>query len=299
MRPESAGTREDLLNGSAWQDCHYTSPDGLTLYYRDYAAESDRLPVVCLPGLSRNSRDFETLAPRLQRGGRRVITPDLRGRGRSQRDPNWSNYQPLTYLGDIAALQAAAGAERVVVIGTSLGGILAMLIAATRPAAIAGAVLNDVGPEIASEGLQRISQYVGRCAPVSNWEEAAAQARANYGFAMPGLSDDDWLDYARRSYIEIDGVPQLDMDPMIGEAVRSARSGAVPDLWPAFGALQPVPTLALRGVLSDVLSAETFDRMAREKPDLRRLSVERRGHPPLLDEPEVVEAIEEFLAELP
>jgi pimeloyl-ACP methyl ester carboxylesterase len=287
------------LNGTAWHDCHYTSPDGLALYYRDYPAETDRLPVVCLPGLTRNSRDFETLAPRLQRGGRRVIAPDLRGRGRSQYDPNWSNYQPLTYLGDIAALQAAAGAERVVVIGTSLGGILAMLIAATRPNAIAGAVLNDVGPEIAAEGLQRISQYVGRAAPVGSWAEAAAQARDTYGLAMPGLSDDDWLDYARRSYIDVGGVPQLDMDPMIGEAVRSAPAGAAPDLWPVFEALKPVPTLALRGVMSDVLSAETFDRMAQEKPDLRRLSVERRGHPPLLDEPEVVATIEEFLAELP
>jgi pimeloyl-ACP methyl ester carboxylesterase len=287
------------LNGNTWQDRHYTSSDGLTLYYRDYAAESDQLPVLCLPGLTRNSRDFETLAPRLQARGRRVIAPDLRGRGRSQYDPNWSNYQPLTYLGDIAALQTAAGAERVVVVGTSLGGILAMLMAATRPAAIAGAVLNDVGPEIAIEGLQRISQYVGRHVPVRSWEEAAAQARATYGLSMPGLTDEDWLVYARRSYAEIDGVPQPDMDPMIGEAVRSAPSGAAPDLWPVFGALGPVPTLALRGVLSDVLSAETFDRMAREKPDLRRLSVERRGHPPLLDEPEVVAALEEFLAELP
>lgn len=287
------------INGTAWQDRHYTSPDGLALYYRDYPAQTARLPVLCLPGLTRNSRDFESLARRLQRGGRRVITPDLRGRGRSQRDPNWSNYQPITYLGDIAALQDAAGAERVVVIGTSLGGILAMLIAATRPGAIAGAVLNDVGPEIAAEGLQRISQYVGRLAPVASWEEAAAQARATYGLAMPDLTDDDWYDYARRSYVEVDGVPRLDVDPMVGEAVRAARSDAAPDLWPVFGALRPLPVLALRGVLSDVLSVGTFDRMAREKPDLRRLNVERRGHPPLLDEPEVVSAIEEFLAELP
>jgi pimeloyl-ACP methyl ester carboxylesterase len=289
----------DRPNGTAWQDRHYSSTDGLTLYYRDYAAAPGRLPVLCLPGLTRNSRDFESLALRLQAGGRRVLSPDLRGRGRSQRDPNWSNYQPATYLGDIAALQAAAGAGRVIVIGTSLGGILAMLIAATRPAAMAGAVLNDVGPEIAKEGLERISQYVGRNTPVGSWGEAAAQARATYALAMPGLTDEDWLDYARRSYVEVDGVPQLDMDPMIGEAVRSAPSGAAPDLWPMFGALRPLPVLALRGVLSDVLSAETFDRMAVEKPDLRRLSVQRRGHPPLLDEPEVVAAIEEFLEELP
>jgi pimeloyl-ACP methyl ester carboxylesterase len=289
------------LNGIAWQERYFESSDGLSLYYRDYlpAEASDRLPVLCLPGLTRNSRDFEALALRLQRAGRRVLTPDLRGRGRSQHDPDWSNYQPTTYLGDLAALQAAAGAERVVVVGTSLGGILAMLIAATRPAAIAAAVLNDVGPEIAPEGLQRIAQYVGRHIPVGSWEEAAAQARATYGLALPDLTDAQWLAFARRSYVEVDGVPRLDMDPMIGEAVRAAPSGAAPDLWPVYGALRPLPALAVRGELSDVLSEATFERMALEKPDLRRVTVARRGHPPLLDEPECVTAIDEFLSDLP
>jgi pimeloyl-ACP methyl ester carboxylesterase len=242
------------LNGTAWQDRYFESSDGLTLYYRDYPApESGRLPVMCLPGLTRNSRDFEALALWLQRGGRRVLTPDLRGRGRSQYDPNWSNYHPGTYLGDLERLQTAALAERVIVVGTSLGGILAMLIAATRPAAIAGAVLNDVGPEIAPEGLQRIAQYVGRHAPVGNWEEAVAQAQSTYGLALPDLTLADWQALARRSYIEVDGVPRLDMDPMIGEAVRAAPAGAAPDLWPVYAALAPLPVLALRGAMSDVL----------------------------------------------
>jgi pimeloyl-ACP methyl ester carboxylesterase len=288
------------LNGTAWRDRYFESSDGLTLYYRDYTApESDRLPVMCLPGLTRNSRDFEALALWLQRGGRRVLTPDLRGRGRSQHDPNWSNYHPGTYLGDLERLQAAASAERVIVVGTSLGGILAMLIAATRPAAIAGAVLNDVGPEIAPEGLQRIAQYVGRHAPVGSWEDAIAQAQSTYGLALPDLTPADWQALARRSYIEVDGVPRLDMDPMIGEAVRAAPAGAAPDLWPVYAALAPLPALALRGALSDVLSEATFERMAREKPDLRRLSVARRGHPPLLDEPECLAAIDDFLSTLP
>lgn len=291
---------EHPLNGTAWRDCYFESPDGLRLYYREYPApDTGRLPVVCLPGLTRNSRDFESLALRMQRAGRRVLSPDLRGRGRSQYDPNWTNYHPGTYLGDIEALQAAAGAGRTVVVGTSLGGILAMLIAATRPAAIAGAVLNDVGPEIAPEGLQRISQYVGRAEPVRSWEEAAAQTRATYGLALPDLGDHDWLVHARRSYVEVDGVPRLDMDPMIGEAVRNAPAAAAPDLWTVFGALAPLPVLALRGELSDVLSAGTFERMGREKPDLRRVTVPRRGHVPLLDEPECVAAIDEFLATVP
>lgn len=288
------------MNGTGWQDCYFESADGLMLFYREYPAQSsDRLPVMCLPGLTRNSRDFEALALRLQRAGRRVLTPDLRGRGRSQYDPNWANYHPGTYLGDLERLQAAAEAQRVVIVGTSLGGILAMLIAATRPQALAGAVLNDVGPEIASEGLQRISKYVGRHTPVGNWEEAAAQARATYGLALPGLTDEEWLDFARRSYVDVDGVPRLDMDPMIGEAVRAAPAGAAPDLWPAYAALGPLPALALRGELSDVLSEATFERMGREKPDLRRVSVAGRGHPPLLDEPECLAAIDEFIAALP
>ena len=283
------------------QECWYESADGLRLYYSDFAVDgSDRLPVLCLPGLTRNSRDFESLAEHLQQNlGRRVLTPDLRGRGRSQRDPNWRNYQPLTYLGDIERLQVAAGAPRVVAIGTSLGGILSMLIAATRPQALAGVVLNDVGPEVAPEGLARIAEYVGRAAPVASWAEAAAQAKATYGLALPRFGDDDWLDFARRSYVEVDGVPQLDMDPMIGEAVRASPAGAAPDLWPVFGALRPIPALAIRGELSDVLSVSTFERMGRDKPDLERLSVRDRGHPPLLDEPEAVAAIEAFLARLP
>jgi pimeloyl-ACP methyl ester carboxylesterase len=228
-----------------------------------------------------------------------VLSPDLRGRGRSQHDPNFMNYHPGTYVGDLALLLKDADVDRVVLLGTSLGGILSMLIAAGMPRVPAGVILNDVGPEVAPEGLQRIAQYVGRAAPVGNWAEAAAQSRATYGLALPDLTDEDWLAMAHRAYVEVDGVPRLDMDPRIGDAVRAAPAGAAPDLWPLYAALKPVPTLAIRGELSDVLSVATFDRMNREKPDLRRLTVPRRGHPPLLDEPECVAAIDEFLAELP
>ena len=287
------------MTGNAWQDRYYTSADGLQLYYRDYASPgSSRLPVLCLPGLTRNSRDFETVAPRIARS-RRVLCADLRGRGRSQHDPVWQNYHPGTYLADLAHLLADAGAERVVLLGTSLGGILSMLISATQSKAVAGVVLNDVGPEVAPEGLQRIAAYVGRHAPVTSWAQALEQARSTYGLALPGLGDDEWLAFVRRSYSEVDGVPRLDMDPMIGEAVRAAPAAAAPDLWPLFAALRPVPTLAIRGAISDVLSVQTFDRMAAEKPDLERLTVPGRGHPPLLDEPECVAAIDGFLSRLP
>jgi pimeloyl-ACP methyl ester carboxylesterase len=253
--------------------------------------------VLCLPGLTRNSRDFESIAHRMRRS-RRVLCADLRGRGLSQHDTDWKNYHPGTYAGDIAMLLRDAGVSKVIILGTSLGGILAMVVAATTPQVLAGVILNDVGPEVAAEGLKRISTYVGKSAPVSSWAEAAEQARNTYGLAWPDATDADSLGFAKRSYTIVDGVPRLAMDPMIGEAVRAAPAGAAPDLWPVFGALKPIPTLALRGALSDVLSQQTFDRMALEKPDLVRVTVARRGHPPMLDEPDSVAAIDSFLARL-
>jgi pimeloyl-ACP methyl ester carboxylesterase len=286
------------VNGG-WRERQYASADGLRLHYRDYPADAaGRLPVLCLPGLTRNCRDFESTALRLQRT-RRVLTPDLRGRGRSQHDPDWRNYHPGTYLADLALLLADAGVPRVVLLGTSLGGILSMLIAATSPHVPAAVILNDIGPDVDPAGAQRIASYVGRHAPVRNWADAAAQMREMYQVAMPEAQESDWMAFARRSYTEVDGAPRLDVDPAIGEAVRAAPAGAAPDLWPVYASLRPLPALAFRGELSDVLSPATFDRMAREKPDLQRVTVARRGHPPLLDEPECVAAIDAFLASVP
>ena len=287
------------MSSAAWTDRYFTSADGLRLYYRDYpAAAPGLLPVLCLPGLTRNCRDFESSALRIRKT-RRVLSADLRGRGRSQHDPNFLNYHPGTYMGDVARLLADAGVDKVILFGTSLGGILSMLIAAATPVVPAAVILNDVGPEVAPEGLQRIASYVGRHTPVRTWQEAAEQMRAMYGVAMPDAADADWMAFARRSYSEVDGVPVLDVDRGVGEAVRAAPSGAAPDLWPLYAALKPVPTLAIRGELSDVLSVATFDRMQREKPDLQRVTVARRGHPPLLDEPECIAAIDAFLSRLP
>jgi len=278
----------------------FASGDGLQLFYRDFAPLTQRpkLPVLCLPGLTRNSRDFTHVAERV-RQDRRVLCADLRGRGRSQHDPVWQNYHPGTYLTDIGLLLQDAGVTRCVLLGTSLGGILSMLLVATNPRLAAGVILNDVGPEVAPEGLARIAAYVGRHAPPASWEEAVATVRATYGVAMPGLTHDQWVAHAKRSYSDVGGVPRLDMDPMIGEAIRSAPSAAAPDLWPLFAALRPVPTLALRGATSDILAVATFDRMLREKPDLVRVEVPQRGHTPMLDEPVSVAAIDEFLARLP
>jgi pimeloyl-ACP methyl ester carboxylesterase len=275
-----------------WYDSH----DGRRLFSRVYAGPAAAAPVVlCLHGLMRNSRDFEELAAHLV-ARCRVIVPDVRGRGFSARDPDFNNYQIPVYLQDVLLLLAGLGAARVTVIGTSMGGLMAMVLAVTQPALVAGIVLNDVGPEVDSAGLERIRGYAGKGAPVRSWAEAIAQVRSTYGVAWPGLSDERWEKIVRLSYrANVQGVPEVDADPRVSELLRDTKVAA-PDLWPLWGALAKVPILAIRGAQSDILSAATLGRMQREKPDLRTLTVANRGHAPLLDEPECVAAIDEFLA---
>jgi pimeloyl-ACP methyl ester carboxylesterase len=277
----------------------YRSADGLALYYRDYPAQrASRFPVVCLPGLTRNSKDFEPLALRLT-ANHRVLSPDLRGRARSQWDPDWTHYQPPTYVRDVLALLAAADVERFAVIGTSLGGIIAMGLALAVPQRLIGVVLNDVGPEIDPRGIERIRGYSGKLPPVKTWAEAASQARATYSISLGEMSDAEWLEYCRRSYCERDdGTIGPDMDPRIGDAIRQGPTQPA-SMWPGFEALGPIPTLAIRGETSDLLSVETFRRMKEAKPDLAQLTVPGRGHAPILTEPVCVAAIERFLAALP
>jgi pimeloyl-ACP methyl ester carboxylesterase len=274
----------------------FDSPDGLRLFSRVYAGPAAGAPVVvCLHGLMRNGRDFEELAAHLA-GRYRVIVPDVRGRGLSARDLNFNNYQLPVYLKDLLTLLTGLGAARANIIGTSMGGLMAMLLAATQPALVAGLVLNDVGPEVDPAGLERIRGYAGKGAPVSSWPEAITQVRSTYGAALPGLSDARWEKIVRLSYrANAQGVPEVDADPRISEPLRDTKVAA-PDLWPLWGALGGIPILAIRGAVSDILSAATLARMQREKPDLKVLTVENRGHAPLLDEPECLAAIERFLS---
>jgi pimeloyl-ACP methyl ester carboxylesterase len=274
----------------------FESHDGLKLFSRVYAAASASAPVVlCLHGLMRNSRDFEQLAPQLA-AGHRVIVPDVRGRGLSARDPNFNNYQIPVYLQDVQALLAGLGATRVTIIGTSMGGLMAMVLAATQPGLVTGIVLNDIGPEVDPAGLERIRGYVGKAAAVRSWSEALAQARSVYGSAWLNLSDARWEEIVRRSYrANAQGVPEVDADPRIGEPLRNT-SAAAPDLWPLWKVLAGVPMLAIRGAHSDILSVATLARMQREKPDLEVLTVADRGHAPLLDEPECLAAVDLFLS---
>jgi len=281
-----------------YAEIDWQSHDGLRLYARVYEGPNSGAPtVLCLHGLTRNSRDFEDLAPHLERRYR-VVVPDLRGRGFSARDPRLQNYQPGIYVQDILALLSAVDAPRVAVIGTSLGGMLAMMLSFSHPARIAGIVLNDVGPEIDPVGIERIKQYAGRLPPARTWSEAVAQTRAVYGDAWPGLAPERWQALARRGYREdAAGMVELDADPNIGEALRAAPAATL-DLWPLWNALRNVPTLAIRGDRSDILSAATFARMRKENPDLLQLSVTNRGHVPLLDEPECIAALDAFLSRI-
>jgi len=275
----------------------FESHDGLRLFSRVYGGPSAAAPVVvCLHGLMRNGRDFGQLALHLA-VRYRVIVPDVLGRGSSARDPNFRNYQIPVYLQDLTTLLAQLGAPRVAIIGTSMGGLMAMVLAASAPQWVQAIVLNDVGPEFDPVGLERIRGYAGKAAPVRDWTEAVAQLRATYGGVWPGLSDERWKELVRLSYREnARGVPEIDADPGIGELLRDTRAAA-PDLWALWGALARVPMLAIRGALSDVLNVSTLERMRRSHTGLKTLTVANRGHPPLLDEPECTAAIDEFLAQ--
>lgn len=284
----------------AFDERFLRSRDGLQIYYRDYAGDDGKAPVLCLHGLTRNSRDFAALAEHIA-PARRVLVPDQRGRGRSQYDSNWLNYHPGTYIEDMWTLMGELAVGRVIVIGTSLGGLMAMLMAAARPQALAGVVLNDIGPEIDPAGVARIQSYAGRLPPVRNWDDAAAQMKMTFALAFPDYDEQKWQEFARNSFDEDDGgVPRLAADPKIGDAIRSipAPPGAVQRLWLAFGQLCNMPVLALRGAHSDLLSAATFERMQQEAPGLVAVTVPNRGHAPQLDEPDSLRAIDTFLAGL-
>ncbi len=278
---------------------YYTSPDGLRLHYRDYAGPSSpRLTVVCIPGLTRNARDFEDLAPHLAQTYR-VICVELRGRGLSEYAKDPMTYVPPTYVRDVAALFKAANLAHVALIGTSLGGIISMVLAATMPAKILGVVLNDIGPEISPEGLARIASYVGQTKPITNWEEAAAAIQMIDGNIFPDYdTDETWQKMARRRFVESEeGVFRPDYDLNISKPFAS--SSAAVNLWPFFTALKRIPALAIRGETSDLLSPAVFAQMKKVVPKLRQVTVPNRGHAPYLDEPEAIAAIDIFLKSLP
>lgn len=272
----------------------YGAQDGLRLYYREYGDPlAPGTPLLCLTGLTRNSHDYHVLASRVAAAGRRVICPDYRGRGRSEYDPNWRNYQPRVYIADILHLVVAANLHRFIVVGTSLGGLLAMGLAVAQPASLAGVVLNDVGPDINSQGLERIRGYIGRDVPQPDWDSAVRYAKQAFK-TVGDKSEADWRRIAEGTFRQgADGLLHVDWDVAIARPL--GRVETIPDLWPLFRALRRIPTLAFRGALSDVLTEATFDRMQREHPALTALTVAGVGHVPTLDEPEARDAFDAFI----
>ncbi len=283
-------------NLPSYTDGYWWSGDGLRLHYRDYPGRADRPPLLCIPGLTRNARDYETLAERLA-GEWRVIAVDLRGRGESGYAKDPMTYVPLTYLQDLEALVGELKLDRFVAIGTSLGGILTMLMAATHPERIAGAVLNDVGPEIDPAGLGRIRGYVGKSTWHPTWMHAAravAEANAN---VFPNWGITQWLDMAKRTHrLTSAGRIVLDYDMKIAEPFRVPGNEAGPDMWRAFEGLKDKPLLIVRGGTSDILPAAVADRMHAQVAGSELLTIPDTGHTPTLTEPEAEAAIDRLLA---
>lgn len=288
---------------SHYAERHWTSRDGLNLYARDYpgAPEGDGLPVICLHGLTRNSKDFEEIAPRIAGWGRRVIVPDVRGRGQSDRDPSPKNYQPKIYARDVLEMMTALDISRAVFLGTSMGGIIAMTMMALRPRAVAAAILNDVGPEVAPEGIARILSYAGKPVEIHSWQDAADYVRLTNAVAMPHFGDDDWEKFARRTFREGATGPVLDYDPAI--SVKLGKPPGRMALWIAGLLFRQLarkrPTLLVRGETSDIISPAIADRMQRVAPRLQRVDVPGVGHAPMLTEPAAVDAIDQFLRTIP
>lgn len=289
---------------AGYADRWWRAPDGLTLYARDYAGVpgAARLPVICIHGLTRNSADFGAVAPVIAATGRRLLAVDVRGRGRSERAADPMTYVPPVYAGDIAVLMDQAGIARAVFVGTSMGGLITMTLAAQQPDRVAAAVLNDIGPEVARAGLERIAAYAGQPAVIETWADAAAYARRTNQVAFPHYGDAEWDAFARRLFREDEtGRPVLDYDPDISAPIRAAGPAALtPDLWPAFRSLaEGRPILLVRGATSDLLDADIAARMRAAAPHMAYVEAPGVGHAPMLDEPEAMAAISAFLAEVP
>lgn len=293
--------RQDIKRD--WSDHYWWSHDGVRLHARIYPGPEGcdaAPPILCLPGLARNARDFEALAPHIA-AGRRVVVAEFRGRGESAYAKDPMTYVPLTYVQDIIALLDEMEIERFATVGTSLGGLVAMLLAATQPGRLVGAVLNDVGPELEAAGLERIRDYIGGGGSQPTWMHAA-RAYADLNAAVyPAYDIEDWLRITKRTHrLTPEGRIVSDYDKQIAAPLRVPNGGdAGVDLWPAYRALGEVPVLVLRGQLSDILSAGAAAKMAAMLPKARLVEVQGVGHAPTMDEAQARTAIDAWIAELP
>jgi pimeloyl-ACP methyl ester carboxylesterase len=281
----------------------FTSADGLALYARDYpaAAGQAHLPVICIHGLTRNSSDFDEFAPQIAALGRRVIAVDVRGRGHSQRDPNPANYNPLVYAGDIEKLMHDLGIARAIFVGTSMGGLISMTVAARNLDLVAAAIINDIGPVISPKGLARIASYAGKSATLTSWNDAANYVKDINTCAFPNNADDEWLKWARRAFDEgEDGRLAARYDPNIAIALQTGKLR--PTSLAARMAFKRLarkrPTLLVRGALSDLVEDHQAAWMRKAAPEMQYVEVPGVGHAPMLTEPEAMAAIRSFLGQV-
>ena len=282
-----------------YQDLFVSAADGLRLYARDYDPHTaGALPVVCLSGLTRSSEDFHELAVALSRDAsrpRRVLSLDYRGRGRSEWDKNWRNYDVKIELNDVLQVLTAAGIEKAVFVGTSRGGLITMALSAVRPTLIAGVVLNDIGPVLEAVGLARIRGYVGKLPTPRTRLEAAQILQQTSSAEFPAFTDEQWQALVRVTWREADGQLVLNYDPNLMKTLEPSDPEAPsPDLWPLFEGLKPFPLLVIRGEHSDLLSAETVQAMQERHPRLTAITVPGQGHAPALDG-DLTKVIEQFV----
>jgi pimeloyl-ACP methyl ester carboxylesterase len=283
----------DAAAGARYADRHFTVRDGLRLHYRDYPGSGDRPPLLCLPGLTRNSRDFAALAERYSPRFR-VLALEFRGRAGSDYDPQPMRYNPLTYAADAIELLDQLGIAQAIFIGTSLGGLVTMTVAAMAPQRIAATILNDIGPELSTAGLDRIRSYVGKDLRFGTWEDAAETIANNVGRIPASYSRQDWVNMARRVCREEGGEICFDYDMAIVMPFEAAPAPTI-DMWPLFAALAQKPLLVVRGERSDLLSAEAAEKMRAAAPTAKFAVVAGVGHAPELDEPEALAALDAFL----
>lgn len=287
-----------------FSDFFFTSSDGLKLHARDYGPRNSKLtPVLCLPGLTRGVRDFHNLALRLSstaKRRRRVVVAEFRGRGQSDYDKDISNYTPKREAIDTLDLMAAIGLEHAVAIGTSRGGLVAMAMSALRPAVLKGFVLNDIGPRIEGIGLLRLAGQLSRLPVPASWDEAAETLQKLHGEAFQGLTNDDWMAFAREIYRDNKGKPARDFDQKIAKTLDAdaIAAGDTPEIWPLFMGLSNLPGLVVRGENSDLLSAATVAEMQSRHRRLSTVTVANRGHAPFLVEPEAFKGITGLLGRI-
>ena len=293
-----------MAETTLYSERRWTSFDGLSLFARDYPGADGpaKLPVIAIHGLTRNSADFDVIAPLIARGGRRVLALDVRGRGLSDRATDPMTYQPPVYAKDVLGLMEVAGIERAVFLGTSMGGLITMAITAMKSRVVAAAILNDIGPQVSPEGLARIASYSGQPVDTPTWAAAADYAKRINAVALPHYEDADWDAFARRVFKEgTEGVPILNYDPDISVPIKAAGAKALaPNLWPYFRRLaRKRPTLLIRGGTSDLLGADIAEKMRKAAPDMHYAEITGVGHAPMLDEAESKAAIFEFLRDVP